>query len=71
LPIGFIEVAFTQNLYSIPNAPENTSCVTKENSLPLLPPVQLKLDKPASVEVSVNVTVKGEDLQCELFILHH
>ena len=69
--LGFIEVSFTQNLYTIPNPPMNSSCVREEHSLPLPSPIQLKLNKPAPVTIPVNITVEGEDTQCKLFIFYH
>ena len=66
LSLGFIEVAFTQDFYVIPNAPINDSCEREEHSLPLPAAIQLQLNKPASVVIAVNVTVKGEDTQCKL-----
>ena len=66
LSLGFIEVAFTNSMYIIPNAPENSSCARDEHSLPLPPAVQLQLNKPAPVAITVNVTVKGEDTKCRL-----
>ena len=66
-PLGFIEVSFTQNLYVVPNPPMNSSCVGEEYSPPLPPAIQLQLNKPASVTIPVNITVKGEDTQCKLF----
>ena len=66
--IGFIEVAFTQSVYVVPNAPINDSCISEEHSLPLPPAVQLQLNKPSSVVITVNVTVKGEDTQCKLCV---
>ena len=65
LPLGFTKVAFTQTLYSIPRAPTNNPCVREERSLQLPPPVQLQLNKPATVLVSINLTVKGVDIQCK------
>ena len=69
LVVGFIEVAFTQSVYIVPNAPINDSCVREEHSLPLPPAIQLQLNKPASVVIPINVTVKGEDTQCKLCIV--
>ena len=66
--LGFIEVAFTNSMYTVPNGSENGSCVRDEHSLPLPPAVQLQLNKPAPVAITVNVTVKGEDTQCKLYI---
>ena len=63
---GFIEVAFTQSLYTVPNASLNGSCVREDHSLPLPPSIQLQLNKPTSVVVTINVTVKEEDTICEL-----
>ena len=70
LPIGFIEVSFTQTLYTVPNASVNGSCVRDEHSLPLPPAIQLQLNKPAPVVITVNVTVKGEDTQCKLCLYY-
>ena len=67
LHLEFIEVSFTQNLYTVANPPMNTSCVKEEHSLPLPPAIQLQLNKPAPVTIPVNITVKGEDTQCKLF----
>ena len=53
----------------MPNVPINSSCV-REHSLPLPPAIQLQFNKPASVEVSVNITVKGEDMQCKLCVIY-
>ena len=53
----------------MPNASENSSCVRDEHSLPLPPAVQLQLNKPASVVITVNLTVKGEDTKCRLYIV--
>ena len=55
-------------MYTIPRAPVNDSCVREAHSLQLPPPVQLQLNKPASVELTVNVTVKGEDTQCKFCV---
>ena len=68
MPTGFIEVAFTESSYTVPNASVNGSCVRDEHSLPLPPAVQLQLNKPATVVITVNVTVKGEDTQCKLCV---
>ena len=69
MSLGFIEVAFTQSLYTISNAPVNGSCVRDEHSLPLTAAVQLQLNKPAPVVITVNVTIKGEDTKCRLCVV--
>ena len=68
LPVEFIAVAFTKSSYAVPNASVNGSCVRDEHSLPLPPAVQLQLNKPAPVAITVNVTVKGDDTQCKLCV---
>ena len=65
--LEFIEVAFTQSVYLVPNAPINDSCVSEEHSLPLPPAIQLQLNKPSSVVITVNVTVKGENTYCKFY----
>ena len=67
--LGFIEVAFTDSRYTVPNTSENGSCARDEHSLPLPPAVQLQLNKPAPVVITVNVTVKGEDTKCKLCVV--
>ena len=44
----------------------NYSCVREKHSFLLPSAVQLQLDKPAPVVLTVNVTVKGKDFQCKL-----
>ena len=55
-------------MYTIPRAAVNDSCVRETHSLPLLRAVQLQLNKPVPVELTVNVTVKGEDTQCKFCV---
>ena len=61
-------MAFTNSAYTVPNVSVNGLCVKDEHSLPLPPAVQLRLNKPAPVAITVNVTVKGEDTQCKLCV---
>ena len=71
MTLGFIEVAFTDSRYTVPNVSKNSSCARDEDSLPLPPAVQLQLNKPASVVITVNVTIKGEDTKCRLCVVLH
>ena len=54
---------FTKDVYVIPNKPTTNSCVEHENSLSLPPPIQIQLSKPASVAISLVVTVREQSTQ--------
>ena len=54
---------FTKDAYIIPNKPTTNSCTEHENGLSLPPPIQIQLSKPASVEISLVVTVKEQGTQ--------
>lgn len=56
---------FTKDVYIIPNKPTTNSCIEHEDSLPLPPAVQIQLNKPASVAISLMVTVKEWGTQSE------
>jgi len=60
---GIIKINFSQDEYTIPNPPISDPCIIQNDSLPLPSLIMLQLDKPASVNVTVNIVVKQKDKQ--------
>ena len=58
-----IEVNFTKDVYIVPNKLKTNSCVESEDGLSLPPLIQVQLNKPASVVVSLVVTVNKQGTQ--------
>ena len=54
---------FTKVAYVIPNKAITNSCVEHENGLSLPPPIQLQLSKPASVTISLVITIEEQGTQ--------
>ena len=61
--VGVVEVNFTKDVYIIPNKPITNSCVEHEDSLSLPAAIQIQLSKPASVAVSLIVSVMEQGIQ--------